>query len=250
MFKIKICGLTTVDDALHAVAQGADALGLNFYSRSPRYLTPARAAEIAAAVAGTRNGRQVLKVGVFVNETESRLKEIGEAAGLDAWQLHGDEPASLVAALRSSENGGRAVLRAFRCREADLQPVADYLQACRQGAARLDAVLLDAYAPDAFGGTGKVVDWHVVREQRSLLHGLPIILAGGLTPDNVAEAIRTARPDGVDVASGVESSPGVKDPVKARDFIAAAKAAFAEISSHPSPLTEGEEVVKTPLPQG
>jgi phosphoribosylanthranilate isomerase len=233
LFRIKICGLTTVDDALFAAEQGADALGLNFYPKSPRYLSPERAAEMGAAVDRLAGGAGVLKTGVFVNESEATLVAIAQAAGLDAWQLHGDEPAELIASLKAKSGNRTRVLRAFRCREPDLRVVEIYLQECLAGGSLLDAVLLDAYAPDAFGGTGNVVDWRVVREQRSRLSGLPVILAGGLTPDNVAEAIRTARPDGVDVASGVESSPGVKDPVKVRDFIAAARGALEEMKSLP-----------------
>jgi phosphoribosylanthranilate isomerase len=234
LFRIKICGLTTVDDALFAAEQGADALGLNFYPKSPRYLSSERAAEIAAAVNSLAVGQNVRKTGVFVNESESALVAIAQAAGLDAWQLHGDEPAELIASLKAKSGEQRQVLRAFRCREPDLGAVERYLNECNTAGSLPDAVLLDAYAPDAFGGTGKVVDWHVVREQRSRLSGLPVILAGGLTPDNVAEAIRTARPDGVDVASGVESSPGVKDPMKVRDFIAAARGALEEIRLIPA----------------
>ena len=228
MFRVKICGITNPDDALHAVAQGADALGLNFYSPSPRCISLYQADKIVEQV------RQLDKlpklVGVFVNEPVDRLRIVGNAAKLDAWQLHGDEPPSLLAELLRSKII-RQTLRAFRCRDQDLTAVQQYLSECVRLHADPQGVLLDAYAPDAFGGTGKVIDWNAVREQRDKFLGVPVILAGGLTPDNIAQAIRTARPDGVDVASGVESSPGKKDPVKVRDFVAAARGAFEELMS-------------------
>jgi phosphoribosylanthranilate isomerase len=227
LFRIKICGITNVDDAHFAVDQGADALGLNFYSRSPRSISP----EAAATVSQSFKPSQAKLVGVFVNESANQLWTIAHTAKLDAWQLHGDEPPSLLATLLHGKSSQQLV-RAFRCREHDLAAVHSFLCDCRSANGLPNAVLLDAYAPDAFGGTGKVVDWNIVREQRDQLFGLPVILAGGLTPDNVAEAIRTARPDAVDVASGVESSPRKKDPAKVRDFIAAAQAAFAEIAQN------------------
>ncbi len=148
------------------------------------------------------------------------------------------------------------VIRAFRCRQGSLTEVNEYLRECLAIGDEVNtlkenltsppethvdwsalprvllpsAVLLDAYAPGTYGGTGQVVDWNIVRKERDLLMGLPVILAGGLTPENVAEAIATARPDAVDVASGVESSPGKKDPVKVRRFIAEARRAFEAMS--------------------
>ena len=227
MFRIKICGITSIDDAQFAVEHGADALGLNFYSRSPRSITP----EVAATISQSFQPGQAKLVGVFVNEAADRLWTVAHAARLDAWQLHGDEPPSLLASLLHGKSSQQLV-RAFRCREHDLAAVHSFLCDCRSANGLPHAVLLDAYAPDAFGGTGKVVDWNIVREERDQLFGLPVILAGGLTPENVAAAIRTARPDAVDVASGVESSPGKKDPAKVRDFVAAARAAFAEIDQN------------------
>ena len=121
------------------------------------------------------------------------------------------------------------VIRAFRRRDNDLAAVKEYLELCAQHGGLPHAVLLDAHQPGSYGGTGQTLDWTAIRDQRDKLLGLPLILAGGLTPDNVAEAIATARPDAVDVASGVESSPGKKDPAKLRDFIAAAKEAFNKL---------------------
>ncbi|QDU30702.1 N-(5'-phosphoribosyl)anthranilate isomerase [Anatilimnocola aggregata] len=229
MFRIKICGITNVDDALQAIEAGADALGLNFYKRSPRYVTPEQAAEIVRAVRTSPAGRGVTIVGVFVNESQPGLMTLQEQLKLDAWQLHGDEPVQFLAALSTHPDVRVSMIRAYRCKERDLSAIANDLLACDAAVALPSAVLLDAYAPDAFGGTGKVVDWNVVRDERDQLFGLPVILAGGLTAENVAEAVRIAQPDAVDVASGVESSPGKKDSAKVRDFIAAAKAALAAI---------------------
>jgi phosphoribosylanthranilate isomerase len=226
LFRIKICGITNIDDAQFAVEQGADALGLNFYSRSPRCISP----ETAAAISGSLQRGQANLVGVFVNETANQLWNVAGEARLDAWQLHGDEPPSLLATLVQSK-ASQQLIRAFRCKDQDLAAIQEYLAECHSRNSLPHSVLLDAYAPDAFGGTGKVVDWNIVREQRDQLFGLPVILAGGLTPENVAQAIRTARPDAVDVASGVECSPGKKDPAKVRDFVAAARGAFAELKS-------------------
>jgi phosphoribosylanthranilate isomerase len=119
-------------------------------------------------------------------------------------------------------------VRAFRCRSNNMAEVTGHLAECRNVNAMPDAILLDAFAPGSYGGTGHVVDWPAVGSRGEQLFGLPLILAGGLTPENVAQAIATARPNAVDVASGVESSPGKKDPAKVRAFVAAAKAAFTE----------------------
>lgn len=220
MFRIKICGLTSLDDALHAAACGADALGLNFYARSSRFLPVAQAAELATAVRA--QFPEVKLIGVGVNAALAEVQQIAGAVPLHAWQLHGDEPPELLAEL-AQRLPHLGLIRAFRCRQADLQQEASYLRACQQAGRLPDAVLLDAYDPAAFGGTGKVVDWHAVAAERNRLLRLPLILAGGLTPENIAAAIRAAQPDGVDVASGVEVSPGKKDPAKVAAFIAAAQ---------------------------
>jgi phosphoribosylanthranilate isomerase len=225
VFRIKICGITNIDDALHAAACGADALGLNFYSRSSRFLEIPRATEIAAAVR-TRFPRVEL-VGVGVNASLEDVRQITAAVPLDAWQLHGDEPPEFLLELAKRLPQLR-LIRAFRCRNADLAEESSYLQSCQTLGRLPDAVLLDAYDPSAYGGTGKVVDWHAVREQRAQLFQLPLILAGGLTPENVATALEASHADAVDVASGVEASPGKKDPEKVRAFIAAARARLAK----------------------
>jgi phosphoribosylanthranilate isomerase len=261
MLKIKICGITSPEDALLAAEAGADAIGLNFYEQSPRYVTPERAKQIvqsldplrvklATAQPGGWNG---WIFGVCVNKTFDEARRHSVLAGTANWQLHGDESPQVVAGLSriaklvdeqgqsyrtflerrnnpsSSLSKSFAIIRAFRCREPRMNLIHSYLAECKDAGALPHAVLLDAYAPGAYGGTGQVVDWNVVRNERDQLMGLPVILAGGLTPENVAEAIATAQPDAVDVASGVETSPGKKDPDKLRRFIAEARRAFAEL---------------------
>lgn len=220
MFRIKICGIKTIADAQAAVDAGADAIGLNFYEKSPRYVSTEAAADIAGAMPSG-----VTLVGVFVNSPAEQMNRVASNAGLHAIQLHGDEPPTLLGELDSS----RRIVRARRWSERGLQDIAEDLQAClKLGSRRADAVLLDAAVAGQFGGTGSRLPWAEVRDHSQWLGETPLILAGGLNPENVAEAIRTVRPYGVDVASGVESSPGVKDPGKVRAFVEAAHAGFAE----------------------
>jgi phosphoribosylanthranilate isomerase len=223
VFRIKICGITTLADAQAAVAAGADALGLNFYEPSPRYVAPTLAAEIAQALPG-----QVTVVGVFVNASADQINSLCDSVGLDAIQLHGDEPPELLREI----NRNCALIRVRRYGAGGLAKVADDLEACVQrGGRRPDAMLLDADRAGQYGGTGHALPWAELRGHELSLSDTPFVLAGGLTPENVAEAIRTVQPTAVDTASGVEISPGVKDPAKMLSFIAAAQAAFAEARS-------------------
>jgi len=203
---IKICGLKTLDEALAAIDAGADYLGFNFYPPSPRYLSPEACAQITSRLGAGPRG--VKTVGIFVNETPEQVRSLLSACGLDLAQLHGEEPPEIFQAL-----GGRAY-KAFR--GAAGQAVEAYASA-GPGA---PAFLVDACAPKALGGTGQVADWPAAR---ALAAEYPIFLAGGLTPENVAEAVAQVRPWGVDVASGVESAPGRKDPQKMKEFVAAAQ---------------------------
>lgn len=221
MFQIKICGITTVDDALLAAAAGADAIGLNFYAQSARYVEPAIATAIAQALPAG-----IWKVGVFVNSPLAEILSIAGRVGLDAVQLHGDEAPAFVGQLRDGLPQRMQIVRAFRCREASLAPLAEYLTECRQIGSPPAAVLLDAFQSGEYGGTGRVVDWQAIARDRASLGTIPIVLAGGLTPENIAAAIAAARPAAVDTASGVESSPGRKDAAKVRAFVERAKAAF------------------------
>jgi phosphoribosylanthranilate isomerase len=223
VFRIKICGITSAEDAVRAVRAGADAIGLNFYPGSPRFLNVAQARDIAAAAAD-----RVTKVGVFVNTDGQAMLEFAEDVGLDVIQLHGDEPAEMLRRL-----SGCAVIKAFRCRDDGLDPVLGFLKECRALGRLPDAVLLDAYAPGKYGGTGQRLDWTAVRGARAAFGGVPVVLAGGLTADNVSQAIAEARPTAVDTAGGVERSPGVKDPDKMERFVAAAETAFRHVDANP-----------------
>ena len=197
--KVKICGITNLPDALAAAAAGADLLGFNFYERSPRCLTLAAAADITRPLPPG-----VLRVGVFVNAPETLVFQAMQACGLHLLQFHGDEPPEFCTQF------GLMSLKAFRM--ADESVLAELP---RYGTA---GYLLDAYTPGEPGGTGRRFNWDLAVTAKQF--GKPIFLAGGLTPENVADAVVKVRPFAVDVASGVESSPGKKDPAKVRDFIA------------------------------
>lgn len=201
---VKICGITNLEDALAAVEAGADALGLNFYRRSPRYVAPEEARRITPLLP-----QGVLKVGVFVNEDEpEQVARIADEVGLTAVQLHGDESPEYCRALR-----GRFVIKAVRAgRDFEPESVCSY---------EADAILLDAFSEKERGGTGRVVDWSVARRVRELVPRL--FLAGGLAPENVAAAIDAVGPYAVDACSLLESAPGRKDPERLRAFVAAAR---------------------------
>jgi phosphoribosylanthranilate isomerase len=201
---VKICGITNPEDGLAAAEAGADALGFVFCESSPRKVLVPIAAEIARNLPPL-----VVKVGVFVNAPEELVvRAIGEC-GLNLLQFHGDEPPDYC------RQFGLMSMKAFRIRDASsLAELANYTT---------DAWLLDAYSPHKPGGTGEKFNWDLAVEAQRL--GRPIFLAGGLTPDNVAEAVRKVRPYGVDVSSGVEAAQGKKDLGKVKAFIAAAKAA-------------------------
>ena len=216
MFHVKICGITCPDDALAAAHAGADAVGLNFYSGSRRFVDHQQATAIVAALP-----ERVAKVGVFVNARAEQVRSVAESVGLDYVQLHGDEPPQLI-----SELTGLAVVRAFRLGTDGWRPITEFLDQCYLLGALPRAVLVDACRPGLYGGTGEATDWAIAREYHELRLGLPLILAGGLTPANVSEAVAAVEPDGVDTASGVESAPGVKDTLKVAAFVAAARAAL------------------------
>lgn len=200
--RVKICGITSVADGIAAAEVGADMIGLMFYDQSPRHLTVPQAVEITRGLPPF-----VVKVGVFVNPTEDLvLRAIGEC-GVTLLQFHGDEPPEFCTQF------GAMSMKAFRVRdEASLAGLADY---------STDAYLLDAHSPAARGGTGEKFNWDLAVTAQKI--GKPIFLAGGLTPENVAEAVRKVRPFGVDVSSGVESSPGIKDHARIKAFIAAVR---------------------------
>jgi phosphoribosylanthranilate isomerase len=191
--RVKFCGMTRVDDALEAVRLGAWAIGLNHHPTSPRFCEPAAAVEISSAVK-----RSVEVAGVFVNPALEALARAAEDESLTMIQLHGGEGAAFCR--EAARRTGCKVIKAIRVRsKADVRAAEAF---------RTDFHLLDAYRPGAHGGTGAAFDWELLADRRS---EVPLILAGGLTPDNVDEAVATVRPYAVDVASGVEAEPGVKD---------------------------------------
>ena len=204
--KVKICGITNLADAQAAVEAGADALGFVFCEKSPRRLAIPAAAGISKQLPAF-----VLRVGVFVNAPGEAVDRAISECGLNLLQFHGDEPQEYCAQF------GLMSMKAFRMRDAGtLKEMAKY---------QTNAWLLDAYSPEAAGGTGEKFNWELAVEAQKF--GKPIFLAGGLTPENVAEAVRQVRPFGVDVSSGVEISPGKKDHAKLRAFINAVKTATA-----------------------
>jgi phosphoribosylanthranilate isomerase len=218
-FYVKICGITNVEDALAAVDAGADAIGLNFYSGSPRFVQVREARRIADALT-----QKTVRVGVFVNASGDEIRQIGREASIPVIQLHGNEPPSLLGQL------GRdfKIIRARRLDQRGTAAIVEDIEACCDAAGfGPDAILVDAAAEGQFGGSGRTVDWQLLADRNSWRRSWPLILAGGLTPENVATAIEIVRPQAVDVASGVESSPGRKDVKKMRDFIAAARVAFS-----------------------
>jgi len=203
MVKVKICGITNAQDALAAARAGADALGFNFFPPSPRYVTPDAARAICMTLPPF-----VAAVGVFVDQDPAEVQEIAQHCGLDYVQLHGHEGRRTVQRLKNLR-----VIKALRIRgENDLKDLQKY---------EAVAFLLDAYVPQLPGGTGQTFDWHLGRKAASQAK---IIVAGGLTPENVATAVERTRPYGVDVAGGVEQSPGKKSRALMEDFVRAAKA--------------------------
>jgi phosphoribosylanthranilate isomerase len=207
--RVKICGITNPDDAAAAVEAGADALGFVFHRKSPRYVEPQVVKSIVANLPPF-----ILPIGVFVNEEPKVVRDLMDACGLGLAQLHGDESAGYCETL------GRPVVKAIGLKDrASLLALAEY-----KGRAQVRGFLLDAFAPDLYGGTGHTTNWSIASE---IAKSMTVILAGGLTPENVAAAIRTVRPYAVDVSSGVEATPGNKDHGKLRAFVQAAKLAPA-----------------------
>jgi phosphoribosylanthranilate isomerase len=205
MVKVKICGITSVEDAEVAVTAGADALGFIMYRKSPRFVEPTTARTIIAGLPPF-----VLPIGVFVNEEPDRVRALMDECGLALAQLHGDESASYC------QNLGRPALKALRLKDrGTFLALAEF-----QGRAHVRGFVIDAFSDRAYGGTGQTVDWTLAAEAA---RSSPILLAGGLTPLNVAEAIRQVHPYGVDVSSGVEERPGKKNPAKVKAFIDAAR---------------------------
>ncbi len=208
MVKIKICGITNLEDALMAVEAGADALGFVFFQRSPRFISPEQAAAIIRCLPSF-----VQTVGLFVNEESVTVNSTADRCGLDLVQLHGEESADYCSAVN------RRIIKAFRVKDASsLDIIPDY---------QVAACLLDAWSPSAHGGTGTTFNWEIAARAAA---SNCIILAGGLTPENVAEAVATVKPYAVDVSSGVESAPGKKDAGLVNCFIRATRSLHHEIT--------------------
>jgi phosphoribosylanthranilate isomerase len=203
--QVKICGITNVEDASVAVAAGANALGFILYRASPRYIEPAMVQRIVAQLPPF-----VVPVGVFVNEEIKIVRDLMDTCGLALAQLHGDETATYCREL------GRPILKSIRLKDrSTFLALAEF-----QGRAGVRGFVLDAFSEQAYGGTGQVVDWGLAREAAQ---AATVVLAGGLTPENVGRAIQTVQPYGVDVSSGVEVTPGKKDHEKVRAFLRAVR---------------------------
>ena len=201
--RVKICGITNIEDALAAVDYGADALGFVFFPGSPRYVSPETAREIISLLPAL-----VTTVGVFVDEEQQKIKEVMQFAGINVLQLHGSESPDFCSIWHR-------VIRALRVKDfTDLKP----LEAFRN----VSAFLLDTFSPGQFGGTGQIFNWDIALEAKRFGN---IILSGGLNPDNIEKAIKRVKPYAVDVSSGIEEKKGKKDLKKMRLFIERAKAA-------------------------
>jgi phosphoribosylanthranilate isomerase len=204
--KVKVCGIRTLEEAQASIDAGADALGFNFWPRSPRYIAPEAAREIVKVLSPL-----VVNIGVFVNEAREKIEAIASDLRLAAVQLHGDESPEFCASIT-----GAKTIKALRVTE-DFAPQSI-------GRYSVSMILLDTGIAGSYGGTGSTFDWSVAAECARFS---PIILAGGLTAENVAEAISTVRPAAIDVCTGVEAEPGRKDVVKLRNFMLAVTKANA-----------------------
>ena len=213
MTKVKICGITNLEDALLSAKFGADALGFNFYEQSPRYITPENAREIIEQLPA-----KVLKVGVFVNESLDKIVETASIAKLDALQLHGEESPEFASELKAKTN--LKIIKAFRV-SPQFKPE-DVLQY------EVDAILLDAYSPKEHGGTGETFDWEIAKKVQEIFPKM--YLAGGLNHNNIIRAIDNLKPFAVDSCSGIEYEKGLKDEIKLINFITKGKTELSKLS--------------------
>ena len=216
---IKICGIRDLPTALAIAELGVDAVGLNLFANSARHVTPPVAREIVAALPAG-----VEPVGLFVNHTVEQIVNACVHCELPTIQIHGDESPEFLAELAERLPEVR-LIRAYRVEVGRMDSLADALETTRQLDVSLHACLVDAFVDGTYGGTGHTVDWSELVQQYNAAEWPPLILAGGLNADNVAAAVRTVQPWGVDTASGVESAPGVKDSELARRFIENARRA-------------------------
>lgn len=202
MVKVKICGITNLEDALFAAEAGCDALGFVFCRKSPRYITPLKAKEII-----NKLPKGLIKIGVFVNSPKESVKNIARLCRLDILQFHGNESPEFCRAFK-----GYKIIKSFRVKDKkDLEDIAEY---------KVSAYLFDTFSKDVFGGTGRIFDWRLIDE---LDIKQPVFLSGGLNRQNVSKAIKLIKPSWVDASSSLESVPGKKDHREVRRFIDAAK---------------------------
>lgn len=213
---IKICGIRDLETAQAVAACGVQAIGLNFFDRSPRVVSPDVAADIVSRIPA-----EVEPVGLFVNHSVEHIHRLAAFCRLRTVQLHGDEPPETIAELARYR-----VIRAFRVGHEGLSEVAEYIERCRELGALPWACLVDARVEGVYGGTGMTVSWETIAREYRVAEWPPLILAGGLRPENVASAIRTTNPWGVDVAGGVEASSGVKEMGRVRAFVEGVQASL------------------------
>jgi phosphoribosylanthranilate isomerase len=207
MVKVKICGLTNKEDAFSALEAGADALGFIMYEKSKRFIKTIDVRHITSQLPPF-----VTKVGVFVNEDPRKVLEILSYAHLDFAQLHGDEPPEVCDYI-----GPSRVIKVFRLKTvSEVEKIKPYV-------GKIRAILLDTFSKDSYGGTGKTFDWSIAKAVKETFPDIPLILSGGLNPENVSLAVKEVEPFAVDVSSGVEEKPGKKDKKKVKAFIKAAK---------------------------
>jgi phosphoribosylanthranilate isomerase len=221
---IKICGLTDPSQARAIAALRPDAIGLNFYPKSPRFVSISAARQISDAV-----GHHTERIGVFVEPSSEELRKTVAACGLSGVQIHSADEEHALAEMAIDAGPVTRRICGFQVGGSGLGHLKSYLEDRKPGEWIADACLADALVQGLLGGTGKTAPWRVLRDEYLREEWPPLILAGGLRPENVAEGIATVRPWGVDVASGVESSPGIKDLERVARFILCARRAFAEL---------------------
>ncbi|MEC9092469.1 MAG: phosphoribosylanthranilate isomerase [Planctomycetota bacterium] len=226
MFKIKICGIKDCKTVVQCSQFGGDAIGLNFYAKSKRFVPVTSAVEIAS-----KAPKSLKKVGLFVNHSAAEIRSVSQQVGLDLIQLHGNESITLLEELESHlEDNRQKVVRAVRMSPENSETALSQIEQWDQGhcADLVGAFLLDAFRADSYGGTGETIDWNWLSEL-DLPTEKPVILAGGLNPFNVERAIEQIQPFGVDVAGGVESVNGVKDHAKIEQFVKNARRSFNRV---------------------
>ena len=229
---IKICGVRDIATAEMIADHAVSAIGLNFFAKSPRSVIPTQAAEIMERLRSISSVPSRFRastlpltpVGLFVNHSLQEIDAIAAQTGISTIQLHGDESPEFLRELHIRHFDWK-LLKAFRVSDSS-QPIAEFISECQRLSVPLAGCLLDARVEGSFGGTGNVAPWQLIAAEYDKANWPPLILAGGLTPDNVAEAIRVVQPWGVDTASGVESAPGVKDAALIAHFVVEATRAF------------------------